>query len=95
MLQIIHNQAVGSRLVRITNDEINVQMADKEMPEILVISTNLPRECGIATYSHDLINSLNISFGNTFKIGICALETNTEKHFYGKEVNFILNTEVG
>ena len=93
MLQIIHTPAIGSRLVKITNDKINNQIASKELPEILVISTNLPRECGIATYSDDLIKALNSSFGSTFKVGICALETNTEKHSYGEEVNYILNTD--
>ncbi len=93
MLQIIHNAGDGSRLVKLTNDHVNDQIDSNELPEIFVISTNLPRECGIATYSDDLIKALNNSFGNTFKIGICALETNTEKHNYGKEVSFILNTD--
>ena len=93
MLQIIHNAGIGSRLVKLTNDQVNAQIASNELPEILVISTNLPRECGIATYSQDLIKALNNSFGTTFKIGICALETNTEKHTYGKEVSYILNTD--
>lgn len=93
MLQIIHAQAIGSKFLRITNGQINEQIAGKELPEILIISTTLPRKCGIATYSHDLIKALNSSFGNTFKIGICALETNTEKCNYGKEVSLILNTD--
>ena len=82
MIQIIHNAGVGSRLVNLTNDHVNDQIASNDLPEILFISTNLPRECGIATYSDDLIKALNNSFGKTFKIGICALETNTEKHSY-------------
>ena len=93
MIQIVHKAGVGSRLVKLTNDHVNDLIDSNDLPEILVISTNLPRECGIATYSDDLIKALNNSFGKTFNIGICALETNTEKHTYGKEVSFILNTD--
>jgi len=93
LLQIIHNATIGSRLVKLTKDQIADQRKNKALPEILVISTNLPRECGIATYSHDLIIALNNSFSSTFKIDICALETNTEKHTYNNEVSFILNTD--
>ena len=40
------------------------------LPEILFITTYPPRECGIATYSQDLIKALNNKFKNSFKIKI-------------------------
>ena len=35
-------------------------------PEILFISSYPPRECGIATYSQDLIKALNNKFNHSF-----------------------------
>ena len=34
-----------------------VLFKDKKVPKILIITTYPPRECGIATYSQDLIKS--------------------------------------
>lgn len=63
------------------------------VPEILFITSYPPRECGIATYSHDLIKALNNKFNHSFKISICPLESNNEKHVYTEEIKYILNTE--
>ena len=63
-----------------------------KIPEILVVTTYPPRECGIATYSQDLIKALNNKFKTSFNIKVCALETNTEKHTYDESVKYILNT---
>ncbi len=46
--------------------------------EILFISSYPPRECGIATYSKDLILALNKKFNTTFTFKVAALETNHE-----------------
>ena len=66
---------------------------DKGLPEILCITSYPPRECGIATYSQDLIAALNNQFNRSFKIGICPLESNNEKHHYKEKVKYILNTD--
>ncbi len=60
--------------------------------EILVISSYPPRECGIATYSQDLITALNIKFSNSFNIRICALECGKSDLVYPKEVKWTLDT---
>jgi glycosyltransferase involved in cell wall biosynthesis len=65
----------------------------KELPEILFITTYPPRECGIATYSQDLIKALNNKFQNSFKIKICPLESNNEQHNYTDAIKYILNTD--
>jgi len=65
---------------------------ENALPEILFISTYPPRECGIATYSQDLINALKKQFVYSFNIEICAVENNSEQHQYGKEVKYKLNT---
>ncbi|WP_159801073.1 glycosyltransferase [Flavobacterium sp. MK4S-17] len=63
------------------------------LPEILFISTYPPRQCGIATYTQDLIKALNDHYMNSFSLQICALENDNEKHTYNDEdVKYILNT---
>lgn len=52
------------------------------IPEILFITSFPPRECGIATYSQDLVDALNNQFENSFTCTICALESETEQHIY-------------
>lgn len=61
-------------------------------PEILFITSFPPRECGIATYSEDLIHAIEQKFGDSFSIKVCALENNDEKFHYDKRVVRTLNT---
>lgn len=63
----------------------------KETPQLVMITTFPPRECGIATYAQDLIKSLKDKFTHSFDIKICALENGN--HHYGEEVNYILETD--
>lgn len=65
----------------------------ENLPEVLMITSYPPRECGIATYSQDLTNAIKKQFGNSFKIKICALETLNEIHDYSEDVKYILNTD--
>lgn len=71
--------------------------AGKQLPVILFITSYPPRECGIATYSQDLIEALNKKFNQSFNIRICALESEHEKHKYKEaeraEVKYILNAD--
>lgn len=64
-----------------------------DLPEILFITSYPPRECGIATYSQDLIKALNNKFSNSFTIKICALESENERHDYADEIHYVLNTD--
>ena len=66
----------------------------KEKAEILILSSYPPRECGIATYSQDLISSINSKFSNSFSIKVCALETGDSKYLYPPEVKYSLNTSM-
>lgn len=63
------------------------------LPEVLFITSYPPRECGIATYSQDLIKALNNKFNHSFTIKICPLESENEKHNYTEEIKYILNTD--
>ena len=77
----------------ILTDKIDNSVKNKRA-EILFITSYPPRECGIATYSDDLIKALNNKFGQSFIIRICPLESESEKHIYkNDEVQYILNTD--
>lgn len=65
---------------------------DTNLPEILFITSYPPRECGIATYSQDLVAALHKQFNNTFSLKVCALESEKTLHAYPEEVKYILNT---
>ncbi len=71
----------------------DIQMNSRLLPEILFITSYPPRECGIATYSQDLITSLNNKFNHSFKINICALESEHEIHTYTDKIKYRLNTD--
>jgi len=62
------------------------------LPRILFISSYPPRECGIATYTSDLIHAIQQKFSKTFAINVCALETKCQAYTYPEEVKYILQT---
>lgn len=64
------------------------------LPEVLFISSFPPRECGIATYTQDLIHALTQQFEDSFKCSVCALESTHEQHVYSPKPKYILNTDV-
>ena len=74
------------------NNNLNALSTEK-LPEILFITTFPPRECGIATYSQDLIKALDNKFRDSFKIKICALESESEQKVYDDQVHYKLNTD--
>lgn len=62
-------------------------------PSILFVTTFPPRECGIATYSEDLIKALHNKFGNSIDLAVCALESEQEEAYtYPDLVRYVLNT---
>ncbi len=64
------------------------------LAEILVITSYPPRECGIATYSQDLIKALNKQFSKSLSIKVCALESGETNYSYPKEVKYVLKTSI-
>ena len=62
--------------------------------EILFITSYPPRECGIATYSHDLIKALNNKFSNSLSLKVCALESGEVNFQYPDEVKYVLKTSL-
>lgn len=67
--------------------------ADESLPEILFINSFPPRECGIATYSQDLIKALNNKFGHSFSIKICPVESDDKIYTYAQKPAYTLNTD--
>ena len=65
-----------------------------ELAEILVITSYPPRECGIATYSQDLIKAINNKFSHSLSIKVCALESGETNYSYPGEVKYVLKTSV-
>jgi glycosyltransferase involved in cell wall biosynthesis len=63
-----------------------------QLAEILCITTYPPRECGIATYSQDLVKALNNKFNDSFAIKICPIVSDNEMHIYNDEIDYVLNT---
>ncbi|MBL7756885.1 MAG: glycosyl transferase, partial [Chitinophagaceae bacterium] len=63
------------------------------LPEVLLITSYPPRECGIATYSQDLKRALTNQFGSSFSLKICALESDNERHNYTDDVRCVLDVD--
>jgi glycosyltransferase involved in cell wall biosynthesis len=64
----------------------------RNIAEVLILSSYPPRECGIATYSQDLIRALNNKFNHSFSLRVCALENGEPGFNYPVEVKYTLNT---
>ncbi|MBA4410567.1 MAG: mannosyltransferase [Odoribacter sp.] len=62
--------------------------------EILFVTSYPPRECGIATYSQDLIKGIKNKFGQSVSVKVCALESGETNYTYPDEVKFILKTSI-
>lgn len=62
--------------------------------KMLIVSSYPPRECGLATFSNDIVNAVARMFGNTLPIEICALQNGETQFKYSSEVTHILSTSV-
>jgi len=62
--------------------------------KILFVCSYPPRECGIATFSQDLIRSLKKGFGATMQIEVCALENECcDANDYPEEVTYKIDAQ--
>jgi len=77
------------------NEKHNIYQENTTSPiEVLFITSYPPRECGIATYSQDLISSIENKFGQSVSIKVCALESGEANYAYPEKVKFILKTSI-
>ena len=91
-LNYIGSVATTSPLKVISKRENAIPVKENALPEILFITSYPPRECGIATYSQDLIVALNNQFTDSFSLKVCALESGHSYNNYPDEVKYVLNT---
>ena len=75
-------------------NHLNSLDLDDNLAEILFMTSYPPRECGIATYSQDLLKALNNKFSSSFSIKVCALESGDISNKYSEEVKYILKTSI-
>jgi glycosyltransferase involved in cell wall biosynthesis len=75
--------------------KVRPQSTKKEvdLTKILIVTSYPPRVCGIATYSQDLVRSLNNKFSHSLLVNVCALESGDSGFTYPGEVKAVLNTE--
>jgi len=85
---------IHSAIASKNNKQIIHHNGQNHLPEILVITSYPPRECGIATYSQDLIKAINNKFSNSLSIKVCALESGNTNYTYPEEVKYILKTSI-
>ncbi len=48
--------------------------SETKQTQVIFLTSYPPRECGIATYSQDLVNNMASQFGPSFKLVICSLD---------------------
>ncbi len=89
-----HNNVLLAEPQRVILNKREVfTVADAKLPEIIFITSYPPRECGIATYSQDLIESLQNKFSHSFRISVCPIESENEQHQYSADVKYTLNID--
>ena len=90
-----NNTAVPShnRIDKETYIDFNFKKGPIAVPKIVFITSFPPRECGIATYSQDLIVALNNKFKKSFDITVAAVELSTDKHVYAHSVEYVLEAD--
>lgn len=75
-------------------NELKHNIRQKDLPQVVMVTTYPPRQCGIATYSQDLMAAIDAKFHHSFSIRIAALENAYENQYdYGNpDVEYVLNT---
>ena len=88
----LRKNIIHPRITQKQNNQKSKKDNTTDLAEILIITSYPPRECGIATYSQDLIKSLNNKFSNSLSLKVCALEPAEINYTYPDEVKYVLDT---
>jgi len=60
--------------------------------KLVFVTTYPPRECGIATFTSDLIHAIQNKMDDSIAIEVCALENGRQELEYPEEVKYVLDT---
>lgn len=66
-------------------------MKSNKNKSMLLMSSYPPRECGLATFTNDVLNAINLVFGDSLPLEVCALECNGNHFEYAPEVKYTLD----
>jgi hypothetical protein len=66
-------QSNANEFVQLSFNHMNSVNSTMLLPEILFVTSFPPRECGIATFSQDLIAALKDQFEHSFNCSICLI----------------------
>jgi glycosyltransferase involved in cell wall biosynthesis len=69
------------------------QFQNQQHYQVLLMSSSLPRECGLATFSHDLRESILEKFSGSCHIDFCALDNSQTKLAYKAPVTQVLKVD--
>ena len=89
----INLSSAKSKLKSKSAAKLSFKKKESPVSEIIFITIFPPRECGIATYSEDLILAIKNKFASSFSIKIVALELHNEKHDYKEPIYAVLETD--
>jgi len=67
----------------------------KETLHLCMLTTYPPRECGIATFSQDLLQSINQVFASNIEVTIAAIDKKNENRQYPSEVGHVFKADDG
>lgn len=85
---------ISAKISSFDSKQNHIKNHTTDLAEILFITSYPPRECGIATYSQDLIKALHNKFSNSLAIKVCALEPEGANYTYPDEVKYILKPSI-
>ena len=86
--------AIGTRPGRWPTGATGARQAKAaRLPRIVVLSTYVPRQCGIATFARDLVEGLRTSAGPHAPISVAALDPAVDAPVYPPEVRYRLRAD--